>query len=380
MRAVILLNVACLGALPIWAQGQIGLTNIRPPLLDAPVYDSDCKTPVDGTNYLAQWYVGYTPDTLAPIASVEPFASGQYAGYTAAGAIDVPGTYISVIYVQLRAWEARGGKTFEEALASGAKCGISNIVPTPTYPPPAAPGYPYGLMSFCLKRYPQREGSWFIQQEFMNGKFLGRRLQGLVEGKFVLTIANPVPQQWMGIEVSLDLRSWKEIGNLMTNNRFGLITFVDETAEGDGPRFYRIRVPGTSVDQARALWESQNPRSYHFRLRYTVWEPKKVEYEALVSVKNGQKRVYQVTQGGRPTSDYDPNDFPTIEELFDRLELAVFRAARQVQVQYDPQRGFPVRCLIDDHQFGVSDEWGIYPDFVGKISLYTVSDLVIEEP
>lgn len=150
--------------LQAWSQGIITVANrVRLEDLDAPVFDSDCLTRLEGDSYLAQAYVGFTSDSLSPLGSRLSFRTGPYAGYIVPVVLTVPGTGSrDVVYFQLRAWEARAGPSYEAAVAVGGKHGFSNIVPMMTVLPPAAPNDPLGLQSFCLVPEPSAgKLGWF---------------------------------------------------------------------------------------------------------------------------------------------------------------------------------------------------------------------------
>jgi hypothetical protein len=122
-----------------WAQGAIAFDNINRPLIDAPVYDIDCRTGLEGDAYLAQVYGGLSADKLQPLEPIVGFRSGRGAGYMA-GLVtpQIPGALEGdTVYAQLRAWEATAGASYEEAVATGGKHGRSNIVPMIAHQAPA---------------------------------------------------------------------------------------------------------------------------------------------------------------------------------------------------------------------------------------------------
>jgi hypothetical protein len=134
-----------------YAQGQIDFATHLPGLIDAPVFDVDCQTRLSGSSYLGQMYEGATPASLAAIGPALPFPTGAAAGYFPRQAIAVPGVAgPPAVYLQLRAWEASAGGTYDAAVSAGGKYGFSNIVPVIATLPPALPGQPIGLESFCL--------------------------------------------------------------------------------------------------------------------------------------------------------------------------------------------------------------------------------------
>ncbi len=114
--------LGCCLAAPVRAQGQIAVGN-RGVMdgIDAPVFDVDCTTRLEGPAYLAQPYAGLSPDSPSPVGIVLAFRTGERAGYVSLLAVSVPGALDgTVVYVQLRAWEARAGHSFEAAVAAGA--------------------------------------------------------------------------------------------------------------------------------------------------------------------------------------------------------------------------------------------------------------------
>ncbi len=151
MKSQVLLWLAWLGTVPALGQGQIAFGNRIPVAgIDAPVFDMDCVTRLEGAAYLAQVYAGLAPDSLRPVGIIQPFLTGRLAGYIHVIVITVEALHGTVVYTQLRAWEARAGSSFEAAVAAGGKYGWSNIVPIVAVAPPGTPRDPIGLQSFCL--------------------------------------------------------------------------------------------------------------------------------------------------------------------------------------------------------------------------------------
>lgn len=152
MRTCCLLLLVCCLTVPAWSQGQIAVGNrVTIYDIDAPVFDSDCATRLAGSAYRAQAYVGLTSDSLTPLGVSVTFRTEAAAGYIATYALTLPGVEAgTLVYFQLRAWEARAGDTYEAAFASGSKHGRSNVVPVIPTAPPATDGFPVGLQSFCL--------------------------------------------------------------------------------------------------------------------------------------------------------------------------------------------------------------------------------------
>ena len=134
--------------------------------VNAPIFDA-MGTPLAGTNYYAELYGGVTSISLAPATTVDsfampvivPFLGGTNAGYILAGQVAVawdapPGSFA---WLQLRAWDASLGATYEDVMALGlGGYGESSLFyalgGNPTLLPAGTPGPLTGLQSFNLRQ------------------------------------------------------------------------------------------------------------------------------------------------------------------------------------------------------------------------------------
>jgi hypothetical protein len=134
----------------VWSQGQIAFGNrVTPAGIDAPVFDTDCRTRLAGPSFLAQLYFGREPYSLAPVGDPVPFRTGAAAGYFTVVAVSIPDTSGLPLFFRVRAWEAAAGSSYVEAMVSG-KYGESNLVVAIPVWPPGTPADLVGLTSFCL--------------------------------------------------------------------------------------------------------------------------------------------------------------------------------------------------------------------------------------
>jgi len=132
--------------------------------IDAPVFDVDGVTRLEGSAFLAQLYWGLADETLVPVGAAVPFRTGAGAGYVTTydplrtiGAVP-PGTEV---FVQIRVWETLGVyTTFDEVVQSNAKHGMSPLLlvttggPLNDWLPPRLPADLVGLESFQLVQGP----------------------------------------------------------------------------------------------------------------------------------------------------------------------------------------------------------------------------------
>ena len=106
--------------------GTVYLDNRRPGV-DAPVTD-DRGLRVSGAEFLAQLYAAPVGQLLAPVGAAIPFGTGENAGYFSDPFERViPGTTAGgQASMQVRVWDARAGRTYEEAAENGGLHGASN--------------------------------------------------------------------------------------------------------------------------------------------------------------------------------------------------------------------------------------------------------------
>jgi hypothetical protein len=152
------------------AQGTFGTVNFNNrflPEVDAPIYDLTIGgTLLEGSGYLAQLYsgpAGTTEDKLVPTGAVVDFRTGLAAGYInngGDGSRFIPNVPLGdYAVVQVRAWTANAGATYESALVSstpGAKAGKSNMILVQTKASAIElPVNMVGLSSFAITVVPE---------------------------------------------------------------------------------------------------------------------------------------------------------------------------------------------------------------------------------
>lgn len=155
MKSLIVAAAVGLVAIGALAQGQITVGNRVTGKVDAPITD-DKGVKLDGAAYLAQAYVGKTADSLAPVGAALPFRTGAAAGYITSTATTIANAPDGTpLFVQLKAWAAAGGTSYEAAYAAGKLAGFSNIVPVTAAEAPNLPQPMVGLTSFALAAIPE---------------------------------------------------------------------------------------------------------------------------------------------------------------------------------------------------------------------------------
>lgn len=146
------------------AQAMFAVDNFNPGAgVNAPVYNPD-GIPLQGAGYLAELWGGAASNSLAPTISLEqgfprgivPFRSDFPGYFTGAAGIvaDIPA--YGYAWLQVRAWDAGLGGTYEEVEALGmGGYGESSLFYAQGYDPlrdpPDLPAPLIGLQSFSLR-------------------------------------------------------------------------------------------------------------------------------------------------------------------------------------------------------------------------------------
>lgn len=180
---------------PRTSGGQVAFQNrVVGEGVDAPVFDVDGVTRLEGLAYVAELWAGPTAEQMEPVLPWCYFRTGLGAGYINPGA-DATRVLPNVApgqaaYVQIRVWASMSGATYAEAVASGGKHGSSKVVKVMAGgvgEPPSLPALLVGLESFALGR------AVMIVRQPVGGRFLvGDRV--MLEA--VVQSSSPMQLQW----------------------------------------------------------------------------------------------------------------------------------------------------------------------------------------
>ena len=157
----LLAGIACLAlSVSAFAQGTVNFNNSPGAVggTGAPVFDVDGTTRLEGTAYLAQLYAGPDAGSLQGWGASLGFRTGAGAGFFNTTGVDTARSIGNVAAgavatIEVRAWEAAGGTSFEAAQAGGFKWGASSQFTVTTGgagQPPSLPANLVGLTSFSL--------------------------------------------------------------------------------------------------------------------------------------------------------------------------------------------------------------------------------------
>jgi hypothetical protein len=158
-----------------FGQSSFRLSNYNPEVgVNAPVFDAQGE-PLAGVNYLAELWGSASANSLAPLVKISqgsgreivPFRGGGYF-FSGSGFLvvtDVPTR--GYAWLQVRAWEARLGATYEQVAAFGIggygesplfyAQGGDPFLALPEVPPPLI-----GLQSFTLRPVIPEPSTWTL--------------------------------------------------------------------------------------------------------------------------------------------------------------------------------------------------------------------------
>jgi hypothetical protein len=166
MRLKALVVIGMMAALPAFGQGTINFAT-TPAATGTPeggkVYiDTIGGTPAEGTAYWAQLYAD-NAGTMTAVGAPVNFRTGGAAGYVTASQVVVPwaapGTEAAV---EVRAWDAASGNSYEAALGANGVVGVSALLPnvgplggTPVGGLPITDPNLVGLTPFTITQVPE---------------------------------------------------------------------------------------------------------------------------------------------------------------------------------------------------------------------------------
>ena len=198
---------------------------------EAPVFDLDGITRLNGPTYVAQLYAGPTLETMRPVASPTPFRSGFEAGFFVSQIVTLPNIAPgATAFAQVRVWEIGRGSSYEEARALGGKFGRSEILQVTVGGGAIPPRRLSSLTSFSLRAgLPAFTVGVIEFVERQPGGTLVWSVRGEAGFRYVVEKS-----------VASGNAIWRPFHVLM--NTTGTFTFTDSPGSGDVTAFYRARI------------------------------------------------------------------------------------------------------------------------------------------
>lgn len=120
----------------------------------------------------------------------------------------------------------------------------------------------------------------------------------------------------------------------------------------DDPRMDDLR-------RAEREWRQSGIRDYNYEARFSsAWE---LSGKYWVKVRDGVVVEAHNISLDRPVN-LNRTFVPTVEDLFDRIYVAIDDHYDEIEVYYDPEFGFPNYLYLDDRIRAVDDEYEVRVD------------------
>ena len=110
------------------------------------------------------------------------------------------------------------------------------------------------------------------------------------------------------------------------------------------------------LSEQRALWEAQGLQNYTYDVQRVCFCP--FREGVRVTVSNGSVAGATDLATGEVLEPSEVQFYLTIDGLFDLVQNAYDRNAHEVQVEFDPSRGYPTRIYIDYLENVIDEELG----------------------
>lgn len=120
-----------------------------------------------------------------------------------------------------------------------------------------------------------------------------------------------------------------------------------------------------SYSEHRSIWQASGLGDYSFAYNEVCECPPVLSRPNLVEVRSGRVWRVTLTDTEQIVDEQTEALFPSVNDLFDRIDAAIRQEAASIQVSYDPTLGYPTEITIDWNPMAVDDETKI-----------TVTDLV----
>ena len=105
--------------------------------------------------------------------------------------------------------------------------------------------------------------------------------------------------------------------------------------------------PERELQFARHRWAQQHPASYSLTVANWCYCLPASTGPVVVVVRAGQVESRHYVSSGDPVPSAYAEHFPTVEGLFTRIDDALSRHPATLEVDYDPNLGYPTRIAID---------------------------------
>jgi hypothetical protein len=131
----------------------------------------------------------------------------------------------------------------------------------------------------------------------------------------------------------------------------------DENVTGTSAQFADDRARTRSLlVAARQVWRVAGPRDYRFRFRQSCFCAPAVTAPVLLTVRGAEVVSAVYAEDGRTVAPSDLGRYPSVEELFTRVEQAIATEAYEIRASYDPRLGYPTSVFVDQSRTMADEE------------------------
>ena len=112
------------------------------------------------------------------------------------------------------------------------------------------------------------------------------------------------------------------------------------------------------LDRNRQLWNEQALSDYQYVFNWSCFCLPEYTAPVNIKVERGEWTEISSVGDGLPVSEKDWRRYKTIEELFDIIDEALLRDAKEISVEYDSDLGYPTSVFIDYDERIADEERG----------------------
>jgi hypothetical protein len=102
-----------------------------------------------------------------------------------------------------------------------------------------------------------------------------------------------------------------------------------------------------ALEKNRQLWEQQGFDAYQFRFQRSCFCLPEMRQPVELIVRDRQIQSARYADGGAAVDAGEFGRYQTVEGLFDLIEAAIAGEAARIEVEFDPQYGYPTRLYVD---------------------------------
>ncbi|MBD1911715.1 MULTISPECIES: DUF6174 domain-containing protein [unclassified Leptolyngbya] len=95
------------------------------------------------------------------------------------------------------------------------------------------------------------------------------------------------------------------------------------------------------------LWTGQRLRDYRYVLEVSCFCAEEVRQPVVIEVRDGIPTSYTYESTGQPANPTYFENYSTVPKLFNLVRAALYRNPNSLNVQFNPEFGYPTQITID---------------------------------